>query len=394
MDELAFAYPLERALEAVKQDPSTLYAAFVAVHPEAYLTEAVYDRHQGVADADPGAEAEPGWRFTFADEGDAARMRTAQTDPGPASPYRGSGLETVNRAEASPRTGQGEIQQDQGAAVPADELGLSFVDGHAVEEVLDRHGLDAEDPEHFAFRVDPSFPSPTPSTELWVANVSFAQPDETQPPAGALAHVDASTGGLQAVWTLEATPHHWDQAPGEPATVADVHGVGHGDVPTGPEAGLGIAAASVLGLLVMLAKALSWPLFTRKPKDELLDNEVRRQLVAKIEEDPGIHLQDLIDHSGVGNGAVRHHLRKLDDAGLVERVRIDGYVRFFPPDVDPEERTKIATLRAGCNAPVYRLVRQDPGMSVRDVAAELDRSPSTVFRALETLRERGVLADE
>jgi DNA-binding transcriptional ArsR family regulator len=62
--------------------------------------------------------------------------------------------------------------------------------------------------------------------------------------------------------------------------------------------------------------------------------EVQRELLAELEDEPGLHLSELARRLGAAKATVKHHLDLLDERGEVRDERVGPLRRFFPVDAE------------------------------------------------------------
>lgn len=403
-----FEYPLSEAVRTIEDGTSLRFQLFEREHPHAYLTEATYHPRTTAAEmaADrawipaPRAAQGPGWTLTF--EADDATYKAATVRETTSRDEVGFGgdnrTSTTDLAwDHSDRVQDPDDPDGPGTAIPDHRLPGRTAPPSAVREALEAHRFPFNRIDRFQYSVGAAEPGADPlATYAFSVELPASANDEAIPQ---LALADAETGRLLALSTApgihEGTNELLDRLPmpepldQERSERQEDH---QAQLPGGPTAGIGTAAGAALALLALLAKFVLAPFFSRISREEVLENPVRDELMDRIREDPGVHLAGLIKEGGVGNGATRHHLRKLEEANLVERVEIQGYVRFFPAgELTDAEVRKQAVLKAGSNAQVYDAFRRDPGASIREIARRLDMSPSSVHRAVSQLREADLL---
>ena len=74
------------------------------------------------------------------------------------------------------------------------------------------------------------------------------------------------------------------------------------------------------------------------------DNRLRKREIVELA--PGIHLRGLERIAGVSFTTVRHHVRKLEEFGEIERVRLGKYERIFPPGYTAGEKKVDSAMRS------------------------------------------------
>lgn len=157
--------------------------------------------------------------------------------------------------------------------------------------------------------------------------------------------------------------------------------------------------AGTIGLVAAITALLYWlwpaikgvglaGLRTRLTADEALDHPIRRELMDRIEAEPGVHRNELIQALDAGNGTIRHHLDKLVELDHVAETRGQGYACYFPAgEVDRHVMAAAPALRSGSARRVLEAVLDEPGLSNGEVAARTGLSPSTVSHHLARLQE-------
>ena len=129
-------------------------------------------------------------------------------------------------------------------------------------------------------------------------------------------------------------------------------------------------------------------------REEVLEYETRRRLYQLIESEPGLHMRELERRTGIPLGTLRHHLRYLEEHGLVDLVEDKNVTRYFA-SVLPEEadRRALAALRQEALRRVLLYVLTRGGSaSYQDIQAHLGAPPSTLAVYLSQLVDRGLLA--
>lgn len=168
-------------------------------------------------------------------------------------------------------------------------------------------------------------------------------------------------------------------------------------MPSGPAAATGISFVAVLaGALYYFWPAIKGGaglgLFSRIEPSSVLDLPTRRRVHDAIVAEPGIHFMALARKADVGRSALDHHLRRLVAADLVVVRKTPGYTCYFAKGaVDRKLAETAPALRSEGSRAVFDAVRAEPGLSCRELARRLGRSPSTVNYHLQRLREAGLV---
>ena len=156
------------------------------------------------------------------------------------------------------------------------------------------------------------------------------------------------------------------------------------------------AAALVPGLLYWL-----WPwvktgfgMFSRIESHRVLDNPTRRRLLERIEAEPGVHHGELVRMLGKGQGATEHHLRHLERAGLIKRLKCTGYTCYFPKSSGRQEMAAAPLLKSPVARAIVEAARAEPGVTGAELARRLRVSGPTVHYHVQRLKQGGLLAPD
>lgn len=372
-------YPYAAAFAAVTGDPAVGLRAWLDRHPDAFLSMATYSR----AGQDPFLQqvgSEGVWTLAFTD-GRSHYLVTTERG-GRAAPA----------VAALGDAGKPVVNQDLGEGVMDMELTApriqEVVDSATARRLAQAAGV----------RVDAvaalSYSSGGSGGGSWAyvgaSDLAWGEDGE-----GRSVFLDAVAGGQSLV--LDTRGRSRESGILAPPSFEDdaARGASAFAALAGPVPGAGLAggaAATGLALLVLLAKFVLFPLFTRLRRDRLLENEVRARLFEQVRREPGVHRAQLVEYLGVGEGATRHHLRQLVGARLLVETRDGGFARYFcagevPPDVARRE----GVLRAGSARRVYELYAGEPSLPLREAAARLGMSAPSVHRAKRKLERAGLL---
>lgn len=152
---------------------------------------------------------------------------------------------------------------------------------------------------------------------------------------------------------------------------------------------------------VATAAYLLWPvlktgalgLFSRMTgPEELARHPVRSRILAIVDAEPGVHVRELARRLGTTRNGTDHHVRRLQQAGLVTVVAGNGYSCVFRRGTVEDGLMRAAEpLKAEGARAILALAVQAPGIGVREAAARLGMSPGTASHHLRKLRGAGLL---
>jgi DNA-binding transcriptional ArsR family regulator len=117
-------------------------------------------------------------------------------------------------------------------------------------------------------------------------------------------------------------------------------------------------------------------------------------VIRTLHERPGLNIDELAAVMGVRRTAANHHVRILERAGMVVRVRQARHQLHFAGDTTRFERHMLCILRVSSVLDVSRLLFDGEPPSSSRLAAALDVTPRTVRRALRILANEGLLKVE
>lgn len=128
-------------------------------------------------------------------------------------------------------------------------------------------------------------------------------------------------------------------------------------------------------------KLLALPLlgaFSRIQHDDVLENAGRARIHEIIVQDPGLSLQDIQRRAGVAWGTAVHHVRRLEQHGLINSVREGPHRRFFESKTHPAPSIKgAAALFQPTARRIAQLVAERPGLNQARLCQELGvRNPA------------------
>jgi DNA-binding transcriptional ArsR family regulator len=138
-------------------------------------------------------------------------------------------------------------------------------------------------------------------------------------------------------------------------------------------------------------KVLALFRYSQYDDSDPLEHDRRRAIYETIEAEPGSYLSQLSDDTEVPLSTVRHHVRILEEEGLITTSKHTGKRRYFREGADAE-------LQAALAEPAKRDVLEALAALGRAhngrLADELERDPSTVSHHLAGLEDDGLVVRE
>jgi predicted transcriptional regulator len=123
------------------------------------------------------------------------------------------------------------------------------------------------------------------------------------------------------------------------------------------------------------------------------DSDVRDAIVGYLATTPGAHFSKLRDDLQLGTGETQHHLRRLEDDGVVEHREDGDYKRYFPADrFSAFQQRALGYLRRETPRRMLTTLLADPGASGAEMAEAAGVSRSTVSKYAGDLESAGLLS--
>ena len=154
---------------------------------------------------------------------------------------------------------------------------------------------------------------------------------------------------------------------------------------------ISIAAIASIEVSKVALISLFLPLYSKLRKENLLDQFTRGKIVGYIMANPGEHYNSIKKTLDIPNGSFVYHLNLLETEGHIKSYRDGIYKRYYPADmritVQANKLNKSQSL-------IMEVVRENPGISQKDISAFLGISPSTINYHVEKLIQMGMMEKE
>jgi predicted transcriptional regulator len=134
------------------------------------------------------------------------------------------------------------------------------------------------------------------------------------------------------------------------------------------------------------------PLFSRIQSAKVLDNPTRARVHDVVLQDPGVSLEDVRSRAGIAHGTAIHHLRRLEDTGLLVSVSQSARRRYFPANtLTSSRRGQLAALSHPTARLVADLVRRRPGVDQTGLCEALGLRNPAASKHLRQLALHGLV---
>lgn len=167
-----------------------------------------------------------------------------------------------------------------------------------------------------------------------------------------------------------------------------------------PYAAPAAGSAVAIGLGALLWRALaallpSMPLFSRIERGDVLQNPVRARIHEAVQQDPGLSLTELADRAGVAWGTAVHHLRRLEDTGLLVSTNGGGHRRFFAANTPAAaQRSAVAVVLHPTARRIAELVAQRPGIDQAGICDALRLNNPAASKHLGRFERHGLVLSQ
>ncbi|MFC4987624.1 MULTISPECIES: winged helix-turn-helix transcriptional regulator [Saliphagus] len=122
-------------------------------------------------------------------------------------------------------------------------------------------------------------------------------------------------------------------------------------------------------------------------------SEARDAIAGYLSTTPGAHFSKIRDDLKLGTGETQHHLRRLEEEGVVERFRDGDYKRFVAAGrFDAFEKQALGYLRRETPRGMLIELLARPEATASELATSLGVSAPTVSKYAGELEEAGLLS--
>lgn len=126
--------------------------------------------------------------------------------------------------------------------------------------------------------------------------------------------------------------------------------------------------------------------------EDALSFPTRKELFEHVEANPGIHFSQLKRDLDMENGLLQHHLRELEQHGVLESQEHQGKRRVFVArELDEEEQSILAALRYETTRRILLFLLEDGPARNSELSDEIGVTPATITWHLQNLVEEGVV---
>jgi len=109
------------------------------------------------------------------------------------------------------------------------------------------------------------------------------------------------------------------------------------------------------------------------------------EIISIVEKNPGIKFREIMRESGLKNGVLSYHARKLEENGSIKIDRKSGETRFYPLCVTDKESNLITSLRRDTQRYILLSLLDSKSLAFSEIVQKVRKSPSTVSTFLGKL---------
>jgi len=115
------------------------------------------------------------------------------------------------------------------------------------------------------------------------------------------------------------------------------------------------------------------------------------EIINIVEKNPGIKFREIMRETGLKNGVLSYHARKLEENGSVKINRKSGETRFYPLCVTEKESNLITSLRRGTQRYILLSLLDDESLTFNEIVQKAKKAPSTISTFLGKLVDENIV---
>lgn len=115
------------------------------------------------------------------------------------------------------------------------------------------------------------------------------------------------------------------------------------------------------------------------------------EIISIVEKNPGIKFREIMRETGLKNGVLSYHARKLEENGSVKINRKSGETRFYPPFVTEYESILITSLRRDTQRHILLSLLGGKSLTFNELVGSVKKAPSTVSAFLAKLVDDNII---
>lgn len=137
------------------------------------------------------------------------------------------------------------------------------------------------------------------------------------------------------------------------------------------------------------------PLYAKLSRDKLLKHDTRDEIIAFVEQNPGVVTEEIRAQMAIGWGTVVYHLSALEHHGHLVSQKTGRHRSWFRPGTaSAAHKPALAVLRSAAARRVFETVRDEPGLTQQEVAERIGVTHGAVIFQANRLQKVDLLRKE
>lgn len=133
----------------------------------------------------------------------------------------------------------------------------------------------------------------------------------------------------------------------------------------------------------------------RLTMEEVLENEIRMNLITLILERPGIHYSELLREIDTSPSNLAWHLDILETYKIIQKQRLGKFLIFYPYlDKNPFANLDPTIAKSKTTLEILKIIGENPGIYQGKIAKRLDLNRKSVQYHLDKLEELKLIRRE
>lgn len=154
----------------------------------------------------------------------------------------------------------------------------------------------------------------------------------------------------------------------------------------------GSVVRALRGAVGLLAALPLLSLFSRIERGAVMDNAQRARVHEVIAQDPGLSLSQVSARAGIAWGTAVHHLRRLEQHGMVVSLRDMGHRRFFIANTPAAaQRAAVSVVMHPTARRIAEFVAHRPGTDQAGICQALGLNNPAASKHLSHFEQRGLV---
>ncbi len=129
-------------------------------------------------------------------------------------------------------------------------------------------------------------------------------------------------------------------------------------------------------------------------KEKVLLNDTRRRIYEHILDNPYTHLREIVRELNISISSATWHLRILEKAGLVGKMKVGNRLVFYPTGMEEEDLIVVATLNNERASKIVNYLLKVGEAHLRKISRDLNMNVETVRYNVRKLESMGIVTSK